>query len=603
MQMFKRTKIIFSIINKTSKLYIPLTLFSKLSALISTYMLLYVNKLIINELSLIIIEGNKNIRDIIIKLAIYVMIEVVSVMIFNVFQFYLGKIKLKYDDSMIVSLVKHISNLDMSYYDDPNYYNLTKQAGKYYTVILNNYNSLLNLLFSCFSLITALIISTRFSIIITMLSIVLTIPHLLVKRKLKMERHSMEKDVMNKQRVTDYLLGIFLNKNVEMEMQLYGFKEYIFDKIYVNQNIVRSQREEFSLKHAKKELLLMLIKKSIYLLQQAFLVAIIVTKQMTIGDFSFYNGIIKNLSTSVSDIINQINEICINDIKFKEYLDIIGRKPRITSKGTYALDNNASINIEFKNVSFKYPNSKEYILNNISFSIKQGEKIALIGKNGAGKTTLIKLLLRFYDPTEGEILINNINIRDFELSSYRRMFSAMFQESILYMLPMKDNIVISDIARNNELDVDNDIKNILSGLGFDNINDSKIDLNRYYGKEFYSDGYILSKGQQQRMYAARMLFHRGKMFILDEPAASLDAISESRFLSTLEKYANGKTVLYITHRYNNLKTMDNIILLDKGSIREQGTHSQLIENKGLYSELYAIQTRSEEKNDEKNCIN
>lgn len=601
--MFKRTKIIFSIINKTSKLYIPLTLFSKLSALISTYMLLYVNKLIINELSLIIIEGNKNIRDIIIKLAIYVMIEVVSVMIFNVFQFYLGKIKLKYDDSMIVSLVKHISNLDMSYYDDPNYYNLTKQAGKYYTVILNNYNSLLNLLFSCFSLITALIISTRFSIIITMLSIVLTIPHLLVKRKLKMERHSMEKDVMNKQRVTDYLLGIFLNKNVEMEMQLYGFKEYIFDKIYVNQNIVRSQREEFSLKHAKKELLLMLIKKSIYLLQQAFLVAIIVTKQMTIGDFSFYNGIIKNLSTSVSDIINQINEICINDIKFKEYLDIIGRKPRITSKGTYALDNNASINIEFKNVSFKYPNSKEYILNNISFSIKQGEKIALIGKNGAGKTTLIKLLLRFYDPTEGEILINNINIRDFELSSYRRMFSAMFQESILYMLPMKDNIVISDIARNNELDVDNDIKNILSGLGFDNINDSKIDLNRYYGKEFYSDGYILSKGQQQRMYAARMLFHRGKMFILDEPAASLDAISESRFLSTLEKYANGKTVLYITHRYNNLKTMDNIILLDKGSIREQGTHSQLIENKGLYSELYAIQTRSEEKNDEKNCIN
>jgi ATP-binding cassette subfamily B protein len=566
-------------------------------------MLLYVNKLIINELSLIIIEGNKNIRDIIIKLAIYVMIEVVSVMIFNVFQFYLGKIKLKYDDSMIVSLVKHISNLDMSYYDDPNYYNLTKQAGKYYTVILNNYNSLLNLLFSCFSLITALIISTRFSIIITMLSIVLTIPHLLVKRKLKMERHSMEKDVMNKQRVTDYLLGIFLNKNVEMEMQLYGFKEYIFDKIYVNQNIVRSQREEFSLKHAKKELLLLLIKKSIYLLQQAFLVAIIVTKQMTIGDFSFYNGIIKNLSTSVSDIINQINEICINDIKFKEYLDIIGRKPRITSKGTYALDNNASINIEFKNVSFKYPNSKEYILNNISFSIKQGEKIALIGKNGAGKTTLIKLLLRFYDPTEGEILINNINIRDFELSLYRRMFSAMFQESILYMLPMKDNIVISDIARNNEPDVDNDIKNILSGLGFDNINDSKIDLNRYYGKEFYSDGYILSKGQQQRMYAARMLFHRGKMFILDEPAASLDAISESRFLSTLEKYANGKTVLYITHRYNNLKTMDNIILLDKGSIREQGTHSQLIENKGLYSELYAIQTRSEEKNDEKNCIN
>lgn len=601
--LLKRYKKIFYTISYVSKGYVPLTFIIKVLTLINTYVLLYINKLVINELSIVILTGNNNISPIVIKLLIYIAIELFSILLFNIFQYYLGKIKLKYDDYMHINLIKNFSKLDMSYYDDPNSYNLTKQAAKYTSSILSNYNSLLDLVFGIVSLLTALFIALHFSFIIAILSILLTIPTLLIRRKINNDRHKMEKTLINDQRITDYLSAIFLNKNIEMEMQLYNYHQYIFDKLENNQSQIRKFRTNFSLKNAKKEMCLTVINKLIYLVQQTLLVATIVLKSLTIGDYSYYNGIISNLSSSVNTIINQSSNIAINDIKYQEYLDIINRSPHISTEGTYQLDNDDNFCIKFENVSFKYPNSKEYTLKNISFSLKKGEKLALVGKNGSGKSTLVKLMLRFYDPSEGRIFLNDIDIREYELTSYRRLFSAMFQDLVLYLLPIRDNIAISDIDKIYDFSTDENIQKILKDLGFDLENDFELDLDKHYGKEFYSDGYILSKGQQQRIHAARTLFHQANMFVLDEPAASLDAISEAKFLKTLEKYSVGKTILYITHRYNNLDTMDNIILLDAGSIVESGTQKDLLELSGMYSKLYNMQNKkSEQQIYEKNCV-
>lgn len=603
MELLKRYKKIFYTISSVSKGYVPLTFIIKVLTLINTYVLLYVNKLVINELSSVILTGNNNISPIVIKLLIYIAIELFSILLFNIFQYYLGKIKLKYDDYMHINLIKNFSKLDMSYYDDPNSYNLTKQAAKYTSSILSNYNSLLDLVFGIVSLLTALFIALHFSFIIAILSILLTIPTLLIRRKINNDRHKMEKTLINDQRFTDYLSAIFLNKNIEMEMQLYNYHQYIFDKLENNQSQIRKFRTNFSLKNAKKEMCLTVINKLIYLVQQTLLVATIVLKNLTIGDYSYYNGIISNLSSAVNTIINQSSNIAINDIKYQEYLDIINRCPHISTEGTYQLDNDDNFCIKFENVSFKYPNSKEYTLKNISFSLKKGEKLALVGKNGSGKSTLVKLMLRFYDPSEGRIFLNDIDIREYELTSYRRLFSAMFQDLVLYLLPIRDNIAISDIDKIYDFSTDENIQKILKDLGFDLENDLELDLDKHYGKEFYSDGYILSKGQQQRIHAARTLFHEANMFVLDEPAASLDAISEAKFLKTLEKYSVGKTILYITHRYNNLDTMDNIILLDAGSIVESGTQEDLLELSGMYSKLYNMQNKkSEQQIYEKNCV-
>ena len=244
----------------------------------------------------------------------------------------------------------------------------------------------------------------------------------------------------------------------------------------------------------------------------------------------------------------------------------------------------------FNHVSFKYPNAENYTLKDINFEYRFNSKFALVGQNGSGKTTLIKLLLRFYDPTEGEILLNGINIKRYDLVQYRRIFSAMFHEILIYHLTIAENITISDIHNYNQ----ERIFKVLDSLHL--TPDLEIDLNREYGREFSENGYVFSAGQQQRLYAARTLYKDSDVYVLDEPAASMDAISESKFFHALNSFTVGKGLIYITHRYGILDKMDKILVLDKGILIESGTHEELIRQKGLYYKMFELQQKEFTKN-------
>ena len=592
MNTFKRCKEIIATITNYSRRYVVLTILIRFLALCNTYLLLYINKHIIDELSMSVVGGEIYITSIIFVLSIYVAVELVSTLIYNIMQYHLGKINLEYNDHICTVIINSISKLDMTYYDDPASYNQTKQVSRFVTSILNNYNSILEFVFSIISLGISLFISVKISVYISLLSIMSSVPGLIIRRKLKQERHELEKTILNKQRFIDYLSGIYSNKYVEMEMQLYGFSSYILDRIHQNQKDLRTLKTNFGLHNAKREMIIAIINKSIFLLQQICLISVIISKSMTIGDYSYYTGIIGNFSGSIENIVGLVNDIIINDTKYQEYLKIINRKPHIKTDGMQKLSKNDNFDIVFENVSFIYPNSNTYVLKDISFSIKSGQKVALIGLNGTGKSTLIKLLLRFYDPICGRILLNGIDIREYDLTSYRKAFSVMFQELIMYLLPIRDNIIISDIGRLNTSDEEKTIYAILGDLG---ISKADLDIHKYYGKEFCEDGLVLSKGQQQRIHAARTLFYSGRIYILDEPAASLDSISEERFLDTLEKYSCDKTVIYITHRYNNLSKMDNIILINNGYVQESGSHTELLNKNGLYKKLFSMQNIREKK--------
>jgi ABC-type bacteriocin/lantibiotic exporter with double-glycine peptidase domain len=247
---------------------------------------------------------------------------------------------------------------------------------------------------------------------------------------------------------------------------------------------------------------------------------------------------------------------------------------------------------EFRHVYFKYPNSTQYVIKDLSLKLNMGEKIALVGQNGSGKSTLIKLLLRYYDPTEGEILLNGVNIKLYQLDQYRKLFSSMFQDPLMYMLTIRENITLSNVA-NDGRENDSRFEQLLTDLHINEIDGSHLQMNKFYGKQFFSDGYILSKGQQQKIFAARTLYRDARVYILDEPAVSMDALSEQDFLCSLEKYTNSKAVIYITHRYHNLRKMDRIIVLDSGMVIEEGTHESLINIQGLYSEMYGLQKMDE----------
>jgi ATP-binding cassette subfamily B protein len=224
------------------------------------------------------------------------------------------------------------------------------------------------------------------------------------------------------------------------------------------------------------------------------------------------------------------------------------------------------------------------VLKDLSFSISPGEKIAIVGVNGAGKTTLIKLLCRVYDPTDGAILINGKDLRDVSLEDWQSAIGILFQDFPIYNLSIRESIGVGRIS-----DIHDDEK-LKRAAHFSGADEFITNYDQLIWKEF-KDGIDLSKGQHQRLAVARMFYRNAAITILDEPTASIDAVTEERIFSSLEKNMQGKTVILITHRFSTVKNADKILMLEHGSIIEQGSHRKLMALQGKYAELYTMQAK------------
>ena len=244
--------------------------------------------------------------------------------------------------------------------------------------------------------------------------------------------------------------------------------------------------------------------------------------------------------------------------------------------------------IEFCNVSFRYPGSDKYVLKNISFKIKRGEKLALVGLNGAGKTTLTKLLIRLYDPTEGEILFNGVNAKEYEINSLRSKFAVSFQSSVRYCMSVKENITISDIGHKSEERFKrackaSDVDKMAQGLpqGYDT----------QMSKYFSEDGFEPSGGQRQKIGLARAYYRDADIIVLDEPSSALDAEAEDYIFRLFNELYNDKSAVLITHRLSAVAMADKIAVIENGELIEVGTHDELMKKKGRYAELFSMQSK------------
>lgn len=309
----------------------------------------------------------------------------------------------------------------------------------------------------------------------------------------------------------------------------------------------------------------------------------LVAKNMLLGDCFVVINSISNIAGNINyagDVFLKLDENSLYVENLRAFLDYEVKIPECADASL-----TPSVHtLELRNVSFAYSNKGNLALNNINLSVKAGEKIALVGHNGAGKTTLIKLLLRLYDPTEGEILLNGQNIKGYRLSSYRNLFGAVFQDYKLFAASVAENVMLKGNLNNTDKET---VVRALNQSGIaTKVNDLPRGIDTVVTKEFSEDGAVFSGGEAQKISIARVFAGNHEIIIMDEPTSALDPIAEQEMYRNMLVVCEGKTVIYISHRLSSVTMADRVYLLENGEIIGEGTHTQLLELNKKYADMW-----------------
>jgi ATP-binding cassette subfamily B protein len=306
----------------------------------------------------------------------------------------------------------------------------------------------------------------------------------------------------------------------------------------------------------------------------------------SIGSVIQYVGAITSLTGSISGLIDLVAILMTNSSFLEnlyEYLDLPGSRSAGNRGDEGIVDKNCVI--EFKNVSFKYPGTETYALKSVSLKIGNGERLAVVGMNGSGKTTMIKLLCRLYDPTDGVITLNGIDIRKYDYRKYMDIFSVVFQDFTLFSLPLGQNVAAS-------ADTDKKLaESCLQKAGFsERLQELPNGLDTCLHKNYSEDGVEISGGEAQKIALARALYKDAPFIVLDEPTAALDPISEYEVYSKFNEIIGDKTAVFISHRLSSCRFCSDIAVFHEGKLIQRGSHEQLLADKnGKYAELWNAQ--------------
>lgn len=498
--------------------------------------------------------------------------------------------KEKLHKNIQMELFQKAVQIDLSCYDNPEYYNefvwsiseATNRVDKtieYLYKFCDNMGVIL-------TTGTLFLLLNKVGLIFVIMSFVLIF---LANIEINKLGFKMDVELKPKQRKRSYINRVFYLTDYAKEIRLNN----ITPKLKIDFNDTNNDILNTINKYSKKQLILGFLNDYIFNsfildgLYMIYLLFIAVVKQSisagtVIALLSSARGMKSNLK-GISSLIPQFQQNSLYIEKMRAFLDY---KEVIKN-----IDNAKSVPkepslLELKNVSFSYSEKSGEILKNISISISPYEKIAFVGYNGAGKTTLTKLLMRLYDVSKGEILLNNVNIKNYELESYRNSFGTVFQDYQIFAANIAENVIMDKVT-NNEKDI---IINALENSGFaDKLNSYKNGIYTPLTREFEETGVNISGGEAQKIAIARVFAKPCQIIILDEPSSALDPISEYNLNQTMLEAVANKTVIFISHRLSSARMADRIYMLEKGEIIEQGSHEELMNFDGKYAEMFNLQ--------------
>lgn len=548
--------------------------------------LLYIGKLIIDQVVQLHLHGGNQQelwKLVLFEFGIAVLTDALNRAI-NLTDSLLGDL---FSNHTSMQIMRHAATLDLDQFEDSVFYDKLERARQQTagrSILLSQVMSQVQDLISMGFLLAGLLAFSPWLILLLLIAI---IPSFLGESYFNSQNYALTRSQTPERRELDYLRYLGASDETAKEVKIFGLSDFIIGRFKTLSDKFYADNSQLAIKRSAWGTFFSILGSIGYYAAYGFIIYQTVTGKTSVGTLTFLAGSFRQLSSLMENMLNRFTTVSQGSIYLNDFLEFFEIKSKIALVAQpLPFPKPIKEGFVFENVGFRYHNSDNWANRHLNFTLQPGEKLALVGENGAGKTTLVKLLARLYDPTEGRILLDGIDLKQYQIEDLRLNLGIIFQDYLRYQMTLSQNIAVGNISEleNNEL-----IKKAAKESLADTLA-AKLpgQYEQWLGRRF-NNGIELSGGEWQKVALARAYMKEAQVLILDEPTAALDARAEYEVFLRFAELTKGKSAVLISHRFSTARLADRILVLDKGQILEMGTHKALLDKKGRYAELFGLQ--------------
>ncbi|MDO5540399.1 MAG: ABC transporter ATP-binding protein [Eubacteriales bacterium] len=477
--------------------------------------------------------------------------------------------------------------MELEYFDNPAYYDAFEAVKRDIYSILGAVYDGISIISYGISVCSCVFFLTGIAPLYTVVILILYVPEAVSEYSFTKKVYLWGLDHVREERQMQYFYRTATERAYAQEVRLYNIGKYLINKYQSLWRDYFFQKRSVAKKRLAWNLLLSILPEFLSTAALAHVGMSVLAGENTIGDFTLYSGMLAQMAGGLQIVVSAFMALYEKKLKIDHFSDFRKFVCKKLRSGNRILSK--PVDIEFQDVSFCYPGTEKYVLKNVSFRLPAGKKLCIVGENGAGKSTILKLLLHFYEPDKGEILINGLPMQEYNVESLRSQFSCFFQNASNFAFTLRENIRISQIGKPDE-DAKARQERAMRMAGADKLvqifpQGEDTCLTRAYSDK----GVELSGGQNQKVALARMFYRDASVLVLDEPTAALDPRGEYELFQTLQKECRDQSLLFVSHRLSNVFLADKIMVMENGRICASGKHDELLKTCDLYRQLFHYQ--------------
>jgi ATP-binding cassette subfamily B protein len=488
-----------------------------------------------------------------------------------------------------IKIMQHAATLDLEQSEDAEFYDKLERARQQTlgrTMLLSQAMAQIQDIISMAFLVTGLLAFNPWLILLLVITI---LPSFIGESYFNNQNYSLTRSQTPERRELDYLRFLGASDETAKEVKIFNLGNFIISRFKRLSDQFYKDNSKLAIRRSLWGTFFSMLGSTGYYAAYVFIIIRTVNGSITVGDLTFLAGSFRQLRSLTEGILLRFTTISQGAIYLTDFMEFFEIQPVIkVPQNPIAFPRPIKQGFTFENVGFKYRHSDSWANRYLNFTLHPGETLALVGENGAGKTTLVKLLARLYEPTEGSIMLDGIDLKEYDPDDLRLNLGVIFQDYLRYQMTLSNNIAVGNIAQQDNIEL---IKSAAKASTADALAEKLPDhYNQTLGKRF-ANGVELSGGEWQKVALSRIYMKEAQVLILDEPTAALDARAEYEVFQRFSQMTQGKSAVLISHRFSTARLADRILVLDKGQLLEIGTHEELLRQNGRYAELFNLQAK------------